>query len=330
MGVRIVVAAAGLSDLQRMADAARRLAGTDGQVQAVALEGDDGLLAPGDCSLDEATAGLADLADLVLVYEDCGSWLRGDVWAAALAEALADDARGLFLADSPLAREAAGRVAAVCGASCASMCEEVGWAPDGGLAATRSVYGGVAEAVLSLTTQPAVCLFAKGSFAGARGGRAITAERRRTGPPRHEMTRVGDEPVVKTVDLAGASIVVSVGRGFAKAEDIAIVDPLLQQLGAELGCSRPVAEDFRWLPKERLVGLTGTSVNADLYRALGISGQVQHLTGIKNARVVVAVNSDAKAPITRNADYVITGDLYKVVPALVAALGGTTAAGSAS
>ena len=92
-------------------------------------------------------------------------------------------------------------------------------------------------------------------------------------------------------------------------------------LGAELGCSRPIAEDFKWLPKERQVGLTGVSVNAGLYLALGISGQVQHLTGIKGAKVVVAVNNDARAPIARNADYVIVGDLYKVVPELVSALG---------
>ena len=125
----------------------------------------------------------------------------------------------------------------------------------------------------------------------------------------------------KTVDLAGANVVVSVGRGFAKAEDIDLVKPLVQALGAELGCSRPIAEDFRWLPKERLVGLTGTSVNADLYLALGISGQVQHLTGIKGARLVVAVNNDAKAPIVRNADYVIWR-ISTRWSRLVAALGG--------
>ena len=113
-------------------------------------------------------------------------------------------------------------------------------------------------------------------------------------PRRTEIELVAEEPVVKTVDLAGAAIVVSVGRGFAKAEDIELVEPLVQRLGAELGCSRPIAEDFKWLPQERLVGLTGVSVNADLYLALGISGQVQHLAGIKGAKVVVAVNNDAR------------------------------------
>ena len=135
---------------------------------------------------------------------------------------------------------------------------------------------------------------------------------------------MGSEPVLKTVDLAAASVVVAVGRGFAKAEDLEIVQPLLQRLGAELGCSRPIAEDFKWLPQERQVGLTGVSVNAGLYLALGISGQVQHLAGVKGARIVVSVNSDGRAPIVRNADYAVVGDLYKFVPELLAALGGGT------
>ncbi|MFA4965963.1 MAG: electron transfer flavoprotein subunit alpha/FixB family protein, partial [Thermoleophilia bacterium] len=229
----------------------------------------------------------------------------------------------LLVADGPGAREAAARVAAARGSSCVSMCDAVERAADGSLAARRPIYGGVADGTVSLPVRPAVCLFAAGRFEGAASGGPVPVERRRVELPAYQMALVAEEPVVKTVDLAGASIVVSVGRGFSKAEDIELVKPLVAALGAELGCSRPIAEDFKWLPKERLVGLTGTSVNPGLYLALGISGQVQHLAGIKGARVVVAVNSDAKAPIARNADYVIVDDLYKVIPELVAALGGS-------
>jgi electron transfer flavoprotein alpha subunit len=115
--------------------------------------------------------------------------------------------------------------------------------------------------------------------------------------------------------------VVAVGRGFAKAEDLEIVTPLLRRLDAELGCSRPIAEDFKWLPQERQVGLTGVSVAPGLYLALGISGQVQHLAGIKGAKVVVSVNNDARAPMARNADYAVVADLYAFVPELLNALG---------
>jgi electron transfer flavoprotein alpha subunit len=321
MGARFLVTAASVAELQRMAAEARRLAAGDGVVEAVALEGDGILLAPEGIGADQLAARLGGLADILTVYDSGGSWLRGDAWTAALDEALGEGADGVFLADAPAAREAAGRLAAARGSSCASMCDEVARAEDGTFTARRAIYGGVAEGTLSLTVTPVVCLFAPGKFDGGAGGATVPVERRRIQAPLPEVVRVGEEPVIKTVDLAGASIVVSVGRGFAKAEDIDLVKPLVQALGAELGCSRPIAEDFKWLPKERLVGLTGTSISADLYVALGISGQVQHLTGIKDARVVVAVNKDANAPIARNADYVIKDDLYRVIPELVAALG---------
>jgi electron transfer flavoprotein alpha subunit len=317
MAGTFVVSAASVGDLQRVAAAARELAGPDGRVVAVALAGDGGL-APAGASAEQAAAALGGLADAVVAYDGAGAWLRGDVWAACLLDA-AGDAQAVFVADAPAAREAAGRVAAARGSSCASMCDAVTRGPDG-FVATRSIYGGVADGAISLPVAPAVCLFAGGTFEGEAAGAAPAVERRQAPAPAYQVESVAEEQVVKTVDLTAAPVVVAVGRGFAKAEDLDLVKPLLERLGAELGCSRPIAEDFRWLPQERQVGLTGVSVNAGLYLALGISGQVQHLAGIKGARVVVSVNNDARAPITRNADYVVVGDLYKVVPELVAAL----------
>ena len=320
MAGRFVVSAASVQDLQRVASAARVLAGADGRVEAVVLVGDEGALAPADATPEQLAPKLGGLADTLLVYEGSGAWLRGDVWAAALLDSLGHGADGVFVADDPAAREAVGRLAATCGSSCASMCDAV--TRDGrGLVATRSIYGGVADGTISLPVAPAVCLFASGKFDAQAGGPAAAVEHRQSAAPSYALTSVGSEPVLKTVDLAGASVVVAVGRGLAKAEDLEIVQPLLQRLGAELGCSRPIAEDFKWLPQERQVGLTGVSVNAGLYLALGISGQVQHLAGVKGARIVVSVNSDGRAPIVRNADYAVVGDLYKFVPELLAALG---------
>jgi electron transfer flavoprotein alpha subunit len=319
MAGRFVVSAASVADLQRVAAAARELAGADGRVEAVVLAGDAGPLAPAGAAAEQVAAGLGGLADAVLVYDGAGAWLRGDVWAGALLDALGDAADGVFVADAPAAREAAGRVAAARGSSCASMCVAV-TRGDGGLLATRSIYGGVADGTISLPVAPAVCLFAAGQVEGEAAGPAAPVEHRQVPAPAAHVECLAEEPVVKTVDLTAAPVVVSVGRGFAKAEDLELVKPLLERLGAELGCSRPIAEDFRWLPQERQVGLTGVSVNAGLYLALGISGQVQHLAGIKGAKVVVSVNNDARAPITRNADYVVVGDLYKVIPELVSAL----------
>ena len=320
MAGRFVVSAASVLELQRMAQIARELAGANGRVEAVALAGGGRGLAPADVAPEQLAAELGGLADALLVYESTGGWLRGDAWADALLDAAGEGADGVFVADAPAAREAVGRVAAASGSSCASMCDAVTHGDDG-LVATRSVYGGVAEGAISLPVAPVVCLFASGKFEGQSSGTAVPVELRQATAPSYEITSISEEPVIETVDLAGAPIVVSVGRGFAKAEDIELVRPLVEKLGAELGCSRPIAEDFKWLPQERLVGLTGTSVTADLYLALGISGQVQHLAGIKGARIVVAVNSDGRAPIVRNADYVVVADLYKFIPELLTALG---------
>ena len=91
-------------------------------------------------------------------------------------------------------------------------------------------------------------------------------------------------------------------------------------MGAELACSRPLAEGTAWLSKDRYVGVSGMHVAPDLYLAAGISGQVQHTSGMSDSKVVVAVNSDANAPIFEVADYGIVGDLYDVLPAITAAL----------
>jgi electron transfer flavoprotein alpha subunit len=124
----------------------------------------------------------------------------------------------------------------------------------------------------------------------------------------------------KGVKLSDAAIIVSFGRGVRKKEDMAIVEQLAGTIGGVVGCSRPIAEDLRWLPVDQYVGLSGQKVNPKLYLALGISGQIQHLTGIRNSRIIVAVNNDPKAPIFEYSDYNIVADLYQMVPALMDAV----------
>jgi electron transfer flavoprotein alpha subunit len=123
----------------------------------------------------------------------------------------------------------------------------------------------------------------------------------------------------RAVDLTAADIIVSVGRGIKEEENIAIVKELADALGAELAASRPIC-DAGWLPMERQVGSSGQTVAPKMYLAVGISGAIQHLVGMKGSRTIVAINKDPNAPIFEVADYGIVGDLFQVVPALVDAV----------
>ena len=118
------------------------------------------------------------------------------------------------------------------------------------------------------------------------------------------------------MDLTAAELIVSVGRGVKEKENIAIVEALAKALGAELAASRPIC-DNGWLPMERQVGSSGQTVSPKLYMAVGISGAIQHLVGMKGAKTIVAINKDPNAPIFEVADYGIVGDLFEVVPALI-------------
>jgi electron transfer flavoprotein alpha subunit len=119
----------------------------------------------------------------------------------------------------------------------------------------------------------------------------------------------------RAVDLTAAEIIVSVGRGIGDKDKIPVVEDLARALGAELAASRPIC-DAGWLPMERQVGSSGQTVSPKMYVAVGISGAIQHLVGMKGSKTIVAINKDANAPIFEVADYGIVGDLFEVVPAL--------------
>jgi electron transfer flavoprotein alpha subunit len=131
-----------------------------------------------------------------------------------------------------------------------------------------------------------------------------------------------DAPFQETrqaVDLSQAERIVAVGRGIKSQDRLPVAEKLAAALRAELAASRPIC-DNGWLPMERQIGSSGQTVSPKLYVALGISGAIQHLVGMKGARTIVAINKDADAPIFEVADYGIVGDLFEIVPAITAAL----------
>ena len=124
------------------------------------------------------------------------------------------------------------------------------------------------------------------------------------------------QETARSVDLSAADVIVSVGRGIKEKDNLSVVEALAEALGAELAASRPIC-DNGWLPMERQVGSSGQTVSPKVYFAVGISGAIQHLVGMKGSKTVVAINKDENAPIFETADYGIVGDLFEVVPALV-------------
>jgi electron transfer flavoprotein alpha subunit len=155
----------------------------------------------------------------------------------------------------------------------------------------------------------------KGSAAAPLSAAAVTVDplvvRQTPEPPFQEAKQA--------VDLSQAERIVAVGRGIKSQENIAVAQQLAEAFGAELAASRPIC-DNGWLPMERQIGSSGQTVAPRLYVAVGISGAIQHLVGMKGSRTIVAINKDAEAPIFEIADYGITGDLFEVAPALIAEL----------
>jgi electron transfer flavoprotein alpha subunit len=143
--------------------------------------------------------------------------------------------------------------------------------------------------------------------------------------PQLEAGQIRNQPgepfreAAQTVDLSAAPVIVSVGRGIGEQENIAIVQELANALGAELAASRPIC-DNGWLPMERQVGSSGQTVSPKLYLAVGISGAIQHLVGMKGSKTVIAINKDENAPIFEVSDYGVAGDLFEIVPALTKAV----------
>ena len=263
----------------------------------------------------------APLADGTPSFLKAGTGLPEAEAATIVATAGAEGATVIVAPASKKGNEAAARVAEMLAAGCITEALSAA-TKDGKVTAKRAIYGGVAVGEFAFEKSPAVLTFALSALAGAEGAGAYEAVAAVAGAEAgYSKELVKSEPLAKTVDLTKAKRIVSFGRGLAKKDDIGTVEALAQKLGADIGCSRPIAEELKWLPQEHQVGITGAIVKPDLYIALGISGAIQHFAGMKDSKVIVAVNSNKNAPIFQFADYGIVGDIYEVIPALEQALG---------
>lgn len=216
-------------------------------------------------------------------------------------------------------REIFGRAAQRLAASCANNCTDIELVGDA-VRIRRPVLGGGYVAVQELAGSPVFVTLRPDAFKLLPNNSAkkpvITSI---------DMTLKGWEIRIidrrlsekSRVDLSVAERVVGVGRGFRKKEDLELAEELAELICAEVGCSRPISSDLKWLPEDRHIGLSGKWIRPKLYIAIGISGQIQHVVGVKNAKTILAINNDPNSPIHREADYSVIADLYEFLPILI-------------
>ena len=263
-------------------------------------------------------------AERVLLVEDpLLEEYTPDAYSLALAQVIAAEKPQLVLMPHTYqVRDFAPKLAAALQRTFLGDC--IGFRVESGtLVFTRQLFQGKMNADIAFTGEPP-CLASvqAGSFQAdqvTKGASPAPIESRSVAiPPDKVRTKPLErfQEAKRTVDLGQAEIIVSVGRGIKEQENLALVQKLADALGAELGGSRPIC-DNGWLPMERQIGSSGQTVAPKLYLAVGISGAIQHLVGMKGSRTVAAINKDPNAPIFEVADYGIVGNLFDVVPALI-------------
>lgn len=209
----------------------------------------------------------------------------------------------------------AGKLAAAAGSAIVANITAL----EGGVA-TNAYFGGLAEKKMTTTGvafySNTGALFAEAAPSGTDAVEAVAFVE----PAKKIVLKATSPVVVEGADLTKSDVIVGVGRGFAEESQLQLAQDLAAKIGGDCGCSRPVAENLGWMPRNMYIGVSGVEAAPKAYVACGISGQMQHMVGVKNAATIFAVNKDANAPIFKQCDYGIVGDVTAILPALVAAL----------
>jgi electron transfer flavoprotein alpha subunit len=268
----------------------------------------------------------ADVAGVVIVEDAALAEYTADGYVLALTALLAQEQPSLvFLPHTYQTRDFAPALAARLGRPLVTDVTAVRTSGDS-LVYVRPVFQGKLNADVEATgPAPHLVTFQIGAFradAAARGAAAAPSRKVAVSIDAGAIRQKAEAPfqeAKQAVDLSQAERIVSVGRGIKGQEHLKIAQDLARALGAEIAASRPIC-DAGWLPMDRQIGSSGQTVAPKLYVALGISGAIQHLVGMKGSRTIVAINKDPEAPIFEIADFGIVGDLFEIVPALIGEL----------
>ena len=263
-------------------------------------------------------------ADVVIVVEHGGlANTNVEALAATAAERIKSGGyRAAIFSASAQGRDLAPRVAAKLGVSMAADVTTLELAGDA-LVVTHPAYAGKVIATLKLAGSPAIVTLRPGARAAVAAARGARVERAQPVSDPAASRLVVKEMVVgggAKLDIGDAPVIVSGGRGLKSAANFKLVEDLAAAFGnAAVGATRAVTDDG-WRPHSDQIGQTGRQVSPELYVALGISGAIQHVAGMRNSRTIVAINTDKDAPIFKVADYGIVGDVIEILPVLTAAV----------
>jgi electron transfer flavoprotein alpha subunit len=272
-----------------------------------------------DCALAQEIAAY-DVEKVIVAKNEKLNIYTPDGYADAFEQIIkALNPQYVVMAHTYQVRDFAPKVAARLGREVLGDC--IRYTSDGGkLVFTRRIFLGKLDADVVIEGEaPYFVSFQSGAFRGDNAARGGAAQTETMDVNVGEIRMKPEAPFQEakaSIDLTKSQLIVAVGRGIKSQENIAVAQALADALGADLAASRPIC-DAEWLPIDRQIGSSGQTVAPKVYIALGISGAIQHIVGMKNASTIVAINKDGEAPIFDIADYGIVGDLFEAVPVLI-------------
>ncbi len=229
----------------------------------------------------------------------------------------------LLIGSDKNGKELSARLSGLLNAGCVVDSNDI-YFKNGKLNAERVVYSGKSIAVEQFKSKPAIITIPSKAFDPLKKDESRKGEiTKKQIKPDSYNSKILKTQELKTegANVEDAEIIISCGRGFKNKEDIKLVNELAEiTKGKTVGCSRPIAADLKWLSEDHWIGLSGHKVKPKLYIAAGISGQIQHIAGMRDSGIVVAINKDPDALIFKSADYGVVGDLYEVLPKLTNAI----------